>query len=664
MSTSPNTAGVAAALQDARASTSSAYRAGADPEIGGARLIKGAEVLPGQWAPDAWGLPPDNPVIPLGVDGDTYWFLDTLGQLRPLTYSALGQAGINSLYAGRHQFLTWAWPRRNKKGKIESWRAERAREDLMGACARKGPWNATDRVRGRGAWRGEAGELILHCGDVLLQVTEGRYQRLPLGEVGRYVYPTRPPIPMPWGIGAEHRGNPVALPADEHPLAYLMPLIRSWRWFRPEMDPLLLTGWLCAAMVGGALPWRPIAVLPGDKGTGKSTLQELIKALLLDALVDAVDATAAGVYGIVRQDSIAASVDEFEGEADPRRAVGMIKLARAAASGGRGLRGSADQTSHQFAIRSSFLFSMINPPPLDSQDLSRMALLRLRPLPKEAAALRLDVQRLAMAGRMILRILADNWHRFDETLEAWEARLAACGHDQRGRRTFGTLLACLELAAGDRAAELGIPIAEDAAGEEWQKRLAAASLAELEDAGENWSKCLDYMLSVQVEPWRNGHRTVIGQVLDDWWTQRPTGDEAQPLGFEKANALLRQTGLALVKPRKRGEPYWLAVPNDNPLVHKLLAGSKWAGLPGVGGWKEALRQAPQWKEGQGVWETGFVRISGRMARVTLLAMDAIGEPLPDPARTPDGAGWSPAPDPDPILSEEGSRGGPSARHAG
>jgi phage/plasmid-associated DNA primase len=52
---------------------------------------------------------------------------------------------------------------------------------------------------------------------------------------------------------------------------------------------VLLLGWIGAAFLGGALPWRPAGYLTGEAATGKSTLQALIKGLLGDSLVQAVD---------------------------------------------------------------------------------------------------------------------------------------------------------------------------------------------------------------------------------------------------------------------------------------------------------------------------------------------------------------------------------------
>ena len=76
--------------------------------------------------------------------------------------------------------------------------------------------------------------------------------------------------------------------------------------------------------------------------------------------------------------AVAIAVDELESEADVRKQKAVLKLARLASSGAAMLRGGDRHKGVEFNARSAFLFSSINAPPLEPQDLSRMALLRLR----------------------------------------------------------------------------------------------------------------------------------------------------------------------------------------------------------------------------------------------------------------------------------------------
>jgi hypothetical protein len=506
----PNILGVSALIGDAR---SVPARARVDPEPGQPRN----GVLPGQWTHDTLGLPPDCPVHPLGVSGNVCWFIDAIGQLQSLA-PPYSRSTILALFGGRADYLSWAWPKFVKANeKIEGFRPERAADVLVEACFSKGPWNATEKVRGRGAWRSRDGGLILHTGCEVyhLPLPGAGQARAPLrlapqppGEIGGWVYPTRPEIPGPWPTPTEGQENLARL---------LLQLLRAWRWDRPEIDPLLLVGWLGAAMIGGALDWRPAVFITGDKATGKSTLQDMIKRPLGDALVQAVDTSAAGIYQRLGHDSLPVAVDEMEAESDPRKQVAILKLARAASSGGLMLRGGDRHEGVEFQARSCFLFSSINAPPLAPQDLSRLALLRLAPLPEGQA--RPEFGDLETMGRVILRRMLDGWPRLPEILAAYRGELVAGGMDGRGCDTFGTLLACADIVLHDTWDEERLKVPSDEEGElvPLRELMRPEVMAEFEDAVENWRACLTHLLTARVEAWRGGGRLNIGRTLEDFW---------------------------------------------------------------------------------------------------------------------------------------------------
>lgn len=568
-----------------------------DPEPGDEN---GHGTGPGNWLPNRLGLPDDCPIRPLGYDRDTFYFLDTEGQLRALKDKDFGQKTLSGLFMGRHNYLFWGWPQQNKQGKITGWRAHSLTHDLMAACATKGSWNPTERVRGCGAWLGAKGDLIVHTGRM---VWVGAAEREAGAEIGRYVYPKRPDVLAPWT-------TPVL--SGLNPSPTLLKLFRTWDWARPEVDPVLLLGWIGAALIGGALPWRPMVYLTGDKGTGKSTLQETIKKLFGEGIISTTNTTAAGIYQRVGNDSLPVAIDEFEGKDDNRRAKAVLELARQASSGGRGMRGGDNNVGSEFSIRSAFLFSSINAPPLEPQDLSRMALLRLRKLNQDAVLKAPSDAELQQIGQRALRRMIDQWHRFHPTYQAYRDELKEAGHDQRGRDTFGVLLACADLLIGDQAEGLGVPMVDDLT--PWRELLKAANMAEFEDAVENWRLCLSHLLTAPVDAWRNGAKLTIGRVIEQFY-----GDGSSTSTYQEVRDKLEQAGVAIQKPGERGGPHWLCIPNQTPLLHKLFLGTKWAGELGAGVWMQALRQAPR---GQ-LWETGQARINGDSQRCTMISLAAL-----------------------------------------
>jgi hypothetical protein len=594
-----DTDAVAAALKDAesRPQPSIGMR---DPHPG--QSLDGIE--PGKWDPDLYGLPPDCPVLPLGTEDGLFFFLDTIGQMRALKDGELGQAGINSLFMGRHWYLYWAFPKKNAEGSVTSWRPEKAREVLMGACARKGSWNPFNRVRGRGMWKGRDGRLVLHCGDMLYSA-RGEEE---LGELEGQVYPTRPSIPRPW---------PISLQGKKGPAAKLIPHFRTWKWVRPKLDPILLMGAIGVGYLGAAVNYRPGAYVLGDKATGKSGLHDDIKAMQGEWLVHTADTTAAGIYQLLKFDCLPVAIDEFEAKADNRKAKAVIELMRLSFSGAPMNRGGDSHKGTQFHGRSAFRFSSINMPAMEPQDLSRLVILRLQRQPQGAVKPIIPEEELAELGRKILRRLVDNWHRWHATLSAWREFLASCGHDGRGQDTFGTLMAVADLVISDDAVELEIEIGPNAENfDSWRELLDVSSLAEFEDAAENWKLCLSHLLSQRIEAWRGGTRHTVGQLLTEYWERDVNSAEA--ITFNQTRALLEQTGLTLMKPTDRTGHYELLVPNQHTLLHGLFKDSKWQGELAAGTWTGALRQAPQ-----EMWREGSARINGFKFKGTAIALKDI-----------------------------------------
>ena len=574
-----------------------------DPPAGGA--IDGIE--PGKWRGQACalGLPPGCPIKPLGVSGKRLWFLNTIAQLDYLE-PPMGKVDVLQLFGGRLDYLCWAWPRYSKEGEVAGFANDNVVADLIAACKALGPWDATDQERWQGCWRGPGGDLVMHCGDHL--VMGGR--KHPPGEYEGYVYPARPKMLAPWALG------------DDLPAGYvgvLRSTLRSWSWSRPEVDPHLLLGWIGAAFLGGALPWRPMVFMTGGAGTGKSSLQQMLRAVFGGWLFHAEDTTRAGISQPLGMSSVAVSVDELESEGDSRKAVEILKLARLASSGGTLRRGGDRHQGVSFTVRSAFLFSSINAPPLQPQDLSRMALLQLKPLPVGQAAPAVDGPHMAMFGRYILRRLLEEWHRFDETCAAFAAELGAAGMNQRGQAQFGTLLACADMIEHRGWDDARLSFALEYQGElvPWRKLLAMSEMTEFEDTRDNWMGRLSHLLGARAAAWRSGTRATVGEALVSYWS---AGVPGKDLSLHETNTLLGQAGLKIVFLKKgpRARPY-LAVHNNGPMVGQLFSGSTWAGLPGVGVWKDALRQGPPGT----LWEKGQPRINGVQQKATLISLEGL-----------------------------------------
>jgi hypothetical protein len=572
-------------------------------------------VPPGKWTPNNLGLPDECPVTPLGIEGELCHLIDSSGQFRSWTASDFSHAGIQSLFSQTPNWPQWAWPRYGRAPApapgqpqqpppIKSFEDDGVRQALFLACARRGLFSPADKLRGRGAWALNGGDLIYHAGEELWQwdAAKGRPVLRETGMHQGHLYPRLPALPSPWTEAIRPQDNPARM---------LLEGLGKWHWERPEVDPVLMLGWLGTAYLGGALKWRSAVLLVGDRETGKSTLQDVLKELFGDALFHSADTTAAGIYQKMGHDTRPVAVDELEANADARKVDAVVTLMRAASSGAFARRGGQSGAPTEYQMRSAFLFSAINNPVHASQDLSRLAILRLKPLAKKAVAEKPLVIDAETCGRMVLAILMREFSRFGETFAEYRRALAAGGHTNRGQDTYGTLLAMADLLLGpELAGELGVRQTEDT--QWWSEHLAADALPEVEDAKANWRDCLEHLLGNQVAVWRSGARATVGQLLDDL-----AGGTA--IELPEARRELGLTGLGLAMPGEIApvEAGWvLAVPNSSPLVARLYEGRPWQ----HGGWKDALRQCPI--EGLVLTDKrlNYRRINGMQTRCTLIVM--------------------------------------------
>lgn len=573
------------------------------------RAFDGEDCLPGQWPGAPMDqLPPGCPVTPLGVDGKTMYFVDTQGQLQAISAAEWNKKTLAVLFMNTPNFLYWAWPRfaaPSKKAtgmKINGLETDEAVQCLIKAAAMRGLFDPADKVRGRGAWTDQAGGLIWHSGEHLYRLAKGTLEQSRPGDVDGLFYARRPSVLTPW---------PASISDDETPAIELLEAFRTWTWERPDLDPVLMLGWIGCALLGGALPWRPTIFVTGDRGRGKSTLQGIVKAILGNTLHASADTTAAGIYQRVKQDSLPVAVDELEGDDDNRKVIAVIKLARLASSGAEMFRGGAEHEGVQFRARNAFFFSSINTPPLSPADRSRMAILSLGKVdPKRVAAAR--VENPDIMGRQILRRLMDQWHDFERCFADWRTVLRGAGFDGRGQDTYGVLLCVANMMLGDGNMETaGLPITEPA---RLGQLLADATAAERAEQTDNWRGCLDRILSWTIDNWKGGERPIVGDILDRLVNFRME----DTMTFELARSMLMQAGLGLKREAAgtAAERILLAVPPKGTQVDKIFAGTKFQG----GVWMHALKQGPAGLILRGPDNTFVVKIAGRAERCVLVDM--------------------------------------------
>lgn len=561
-------------------------------------------------------LPYGCPVLPIGKNGDVFYYLDQLGQLCDLKAKDHSRLNILHLFGRKKDLLYEFWPRKTQNKNtmewdVTGWRPELAQDALMAECAELGVWSVEEKVRGAGAWRGRDGELILHCGDELLMVPAGEekpasgWLRRAPGLVDGLVYPTGAPGLKPHSV--------VQLPGAAGPAGELLALLETWNWRRKGVDAHLLLGWIGAAMLGGALDWRVMAWITGGKNTGKSTLSNAIKWVMGDhGMLQSSDASAPSIRQMLKFAARPVALDEAESEEDGRKMQALVKLARDAASGSITYRGGQDHQASAFTVRSCFLFSSILIPPLLSQDRSRIAVLELGKIEAsgKAKSLALTPRKMEELGARLLRRLVGQWARFPVTLEAYRAAMAEAGHSARGQDLFGTLLACADLLLSD-----GAPHVDVLAG--WSTKLRAADLAEIEGDVSDENACLGYLLSTLIDNPRDRIKQSIGQWI---YCAAGKGDPVMSLeelttaqaAMRSAEKLLLDHGIKIVV--KDGVQH-VAIANMHRGLMKIYEKTQWAARAGAQGvWVQALRRLPHEPSAGVLW-------FGSASRATLLPIE-------------------------------------------
>ena len=482
-----------------------------------------------------------------------------------------------------------------KESEIVGFDQAEAARALIEECTRRGIFDPTGKMRGRGAHLLPSGGLILHFGGKLLAAeskVDGTHKGWRWGNPGLYeghVYPTAEAIPHPW-----HE------PVGAGPGQKLFQLFSMWRFKRRELDARLLVGWASCAPIGGAFEWRPNIWITGGAGTGKSTINgkgKIFHQLFGGAMVRTAEASSAAIRQMLRNSTVPVLFDEIEASEDNRRVNEIVNLARVSSSGDNVHRGGQDHQAHEFTLQSCFQFSSINIPPLEPQDRSRLGILELKPFEPGDVAPDLDSYHLPKMGRQLLRRMIDQWPLLDKTLTAYKRALAMKGHSNRACDQFGTLLACAHLAMHD-----GVPSDEDVA--YWAALCAPDKLAEVSEAVPDHVACLSHVLTSMVQARGGDEREPLGS-----WVGRavvaadglidPTGNG------DKSGERLQNYGLKLVNAKwhppsdgkegrwgseiyNRAHPGYLAVAGSHQALSALYAHTKYQG----GVWRHSLARFP------------------------------------------------------------------------
>lgn len=320
---------------------------------------------------DDYGLPyydPESVAAPIETgpfklmghnEGMYYYLPRASGQLVSLTAGGHNKNNLMQLAP-----LEW-WKERFGGAKdVIGWDA--ATNALIKLSHDRGVFKTETMIRGSGVWT-DKGRIIAHCGDQLL-VDGKEVEPFELGSA--FVYQKSGRI---FDIAGE------AL--EDIEAKKLLTIFQLLKWRNP-ISAILAAGWTALAPLSGALEWRPHIYIDGEKGSGKSWVNNAVikPALGRCAIRVGSGTTEAGLRRMIGNDARPVIMDEMEGEDKKQREIrqAILLMARKASSGeSMVIADSSGKGTMVFKIYSMFSMSSINTGVVQGADMRRFSNLDL-----------------------------------------------------------------------------------------------------------------------------------------------------------------------------------------------------------------------------------------------------------------------------------------------
>lgn len=413
-----------------------------------------------------------------------------------------------------------------------------AGEALIKACRHAAPFNP-QRIRGRGIWL-ENGNVIVNLGQPV--------------ENSKFLYLCFEGIALDEGPSFD--------------VKRLRNHLRLYNWRNPQ-DAELLFGWLAMAPICGALAWRPHAFVYGPARSGKTTIH-MVASIVLSPLAISADgqSTEAGIRQTLGPDSLPILLDEFEADQNGLTLRNILRLARSASSADTPvLKGTPEGKAMSFSLRTTFLFSAINPRGMSPADQSRIPMFELL---------------MHDNDREVAKRIAEDESYFRSTGSAWCSHMIRLAHliqpavdaidihlkgDRRHRQNMSILIGASFVALNGR-----IPTDEEA------QPLAAeyASAIErhaLEVHRDDAQECLDHFLSHVVDGYPLGH----------WLACLRDKLRGRRNDFMAAERIVANYGMRVIT---EGEEAGFYIAHGAPAVEEVFRNTPWLQRA----WERALRK--------------------------------------------------------------------------
>lgn len=293
------------------------------------------------------------------------------------------------------------------------------------------------RVRGPGLYR-EVDDLVINFGEEVATAEGNAVVTAPAAKGA--TYQSGPSL----GFGL---ATPCATEAD------VQNVVRAVRSFglRRTGDAVLLLGWFVMAFFGQVLSHRPILAITAERGSGKTTLIELLSLLLGPQAMrrDGVPTVAQVIYELEKK-SAALLVDEVEARGSKKTVIeNFLETLRVGFTNSTGHRMSRVIGGKQryFSAPAGVLVAGIGLPAFNSATESRTVRVSMESLSAESSQRYEPLFDLAREnetvelGARLRRLLVTRYPVLRETLALVRPMLVALGHETRSADKFSPLIA-------------------------------------------------------------------------------------------------------------------------------------------------------------------------------------------------------------------------------
>jgi hypothetical protein len=517
----------------------------------------------------------DGGWAPAGFDADGNYVVLSYktGRLVTLRPEQLTAKRLQAVFGAK--FCKMAYSEPNSDLQADVFAPMSLEDDVRDSCDEAGMFDAGN-VRGPGLHR-VGDQLVVNFGDQVRAADGTAVYAGPTAE-GAYV--------AGQGLGFSF-DTPCA---SEEDVRSVVETIGSFG-LTSRFEQIAVIGWFAMAVYGEVLDHRPILAVSAERGSGKTTLIELMGNLLGPQAIrrDGIPSLAQVIYDLEHR-SAALLTDEVEARGSKKKAVEdfleAMRIGFTSSGTGRIKRITGGKVRH-FNAPAGVLVAGIGLPAFNPATESRTVRVRLEPLNEARTAgvpnpLLDSSQRLKTVelGARLRRLLLSRWAVMQTAVKAVRSRLVSAGHEARSADKFAPLLAGYIALTNEHA-----PNAEamDMLMDSFAVPSASQSSVERDSEA-----CLRVLLDRRIAVFRkiSGEpsktharvRDVIG-----WVVHVPGADK---LSLIKQ---LEHFGIRLMW-REEWSGWKLAVcaSAQHAGLRKLLQGTDWV----LGGWKDVLARLP------------------------------------------------------------------------